>query len=333
MTTPYQTHRAPVAQDPVVAALGGLGSPVDCTGLRSLSLEGPLVLWLVVEGRLDLFAVDAAQDGHWHFLGRLEAGTLLLGPPDGPRHTLVGRPLHGCLLRRIELRELYRPEYADPWAGQAYDAPLSPLEGAFALGIGRGLRVLYQAPLENRATAGPAAGADEDVLWMQITPGSVHYGAAYEGHEGHGTAGTLLVDGAMWQGMVDQQYRLLHALDHWIEQVERAHEDRAAAGIEAGEAARVRADQALLASIDRSGGRTRTGADDDATFAACHLVARDAGIALTEPTAGGSASGQTDPVERVALASRVRTRAVRLQGRWWRENSGPLVGRHAEDDT
>lgn len=103
MTSP---HPAPVAVDPVVAALGGLGSPVDCTNMRSLSLEGPLVLWLVVEGELDLFAIDAAQEGHWHFLGRLAPGTLLLGPAEGPGHTLIGRPLQGCLLRRIELREL-----------------------------------------------------------------------------------------------------------------------------------------------------------------------------------------------------------------------------------
>jgi hypothetical protein len=69
-----------IAQDPVLGALGHLGEAVDCAGLRSLSLEGPQVLWLVAGGALDLFAVDAAQQGHWHFLGRLEPGTLLLGP-------------------------------------------------------------------------------------------------------------------------------------------------------------------------------------------------------------------------------------------------------------
>ncbi|GAA3029404.1 hypothetical protein GCM10020000_02490 [Streptomyces olivoverticillatus] len=318
--------------DPVVAALGALGSAVDCTGMRSLSLEGPLVLWLVVHGELDLFAVDAAQAGHWHFLGRLEAGTLLLGPAEGPEHTLVGRPLQGCLLRRIELRELQRAEYEWYDHGQygAHDGALSPLEDAFALGIGRGLRVLYQAPLESRATTGRGT-ADDDVFWMQITPGSVQYGAAYEGY----AAGTLLVDAAMWQGMVDQQYRLLYALDSWIEQLERAHEDRTAAGIEAGEAARTQADQALLASIDRSGKPSRRGrgrgASDDATYAVCRLVAEEARIALTEPGAAGTASDRTDPVERIALASRIRTRAVKLHGRWWRENCGPLVGHREED--
>ncbi|MER5731523.1 NHLP bacteriocin export ABC transporter permease/ATPase subunit [Streptomyces sp. NPDC002138] len=328
------------APDPVVAALGGLGSAVEGLDTRGLSLEGPLVMWLVVDGALDLFAVDVARLGHWHFLGRLEAGTLLLGPPEGPEHTLLGRPVHGCRLRRIELHELHEPPHpghdGGPYDAQWYDqgrygaaaAPPSPLEHAFALGIGRGLRTLYQAPLENRTTT-RRGGADDDVLWMQITPGSIQYGAAYEGY---GTVGALLVDGAMWQGMVDQQYRLLYALDDWIERLERAHEDRTAAGIEAGEAARSQADRALLASIGRSRGSSRRGAGDDATFAACRLVAAAAGITLSEPGPATTAA-QLDPVERIALASRVRSRSIRLDGRWWRENSGPLVGRREKDGT
>ncbi|MFD7257924.1 NHLP bacteriocin export ABC transporter permease/ATPase subunit [Streptomyces sp. NPDC059874] len=338
---PADPGRAPGQDaDAVVAALGGLGSPVDCTGLRSLSLEGPLVLWLVVFGALDLFAVDVAQAGHWHFLGRLEPGTLLLGPAEGPEHSLVGRPLQGCRLRRIELRELPGPEFGAQydaplqqwWADQAaYGAPAaqpSPLDDAFARGIGRGLRVLYQAPLDGRATT-RQSGADDDILWMQIPPGAVQYGAAYETE----AVGTLLVDGAMWQGMVDQQYRLLYALDRWIEQLERAHEDRTAAGIEAGQAARTQADRVLLAAIDRSGGRAHRGADADATFAVCRLVAHDARITLSEPGETSTPSERTDPVERIALASRIRTRTVRLSGPWWRENSGPLVGRREKDGT
>ncbi|MCX5197365.1 NHLP bacteriocin export ABC transporter permease/ATPase subunit [Streptomyces sp. NBC_00249] len=320
--------------------MGGLGATVDCTGLRSLSLEGPLVLWLVVQGELDLFAVDAAQAGHWHFLGRLEAGTLLLGPAEGPEHTLVGRPLQGCRLRRIELRELPGPEYGAPlqqwWAdqgayGAAYGAPaaqLSPLDDAFARGIGRGLRILYQAPLDGRATTGQG-GADDDILWMQIAPGAVQYGAAYETE----AVGTLLVDAAMWQGMVDQQYRLLYALDRWIERLERLHEDRTAAGIEAGQAAHTQADRALLASIDRSGGRSHRSASVDATFAVCRLVAHEARITLSDPGEASTPSERIDPVERIALASRIRTRTVRLSGPWWRENSGPLVGLREKDGT
>ncbi len=307
--------------DVVVGALGGLGQPVDTTGLRSLPLDGPHVLWLLVDGAMDLFAVDTAGQGRWHFLGRMEAGTLLLGPVEGPRHTLLGRPLTGCALRRIPLRELYDHTYY-----QSPDTPLSPLEDAFALGVGRGLRLLFETPDEH----GRLAPEDDDILWMSVDPGSLRYGAEY----GPQTAQDLLIDGAMWQRLVNQQGRLLFALDRWIEGLERAHEDRAAAGVKAGEAVRAQADQALLASIDK---RRRSAADpaagsDDAALAACRAVAAAAGITVTAPTRGGAVNDRLDPVERIALSSRLRTRTVRLTGRWWRENSGPLVGRLAATD-
>ncbi|MEV6792885.1 NHLP bacteriocin export ABC transporter permease/ATPase subunit [Streptomyces sp. NPDC051320] len=321
-----------IAQDPVLGALGHLGEPVDCAGLRSLALEGPQVLWLVAGGALDLFAVDAAQQGHWHFLGRLEPGTLLLGPVEGPQHTLVGRPLQECVLRRIPLRELYRTAaYADGYAYEGQyrsqydtgDAALSLLEHAFALGVGRSQHVLFEAPLDGRTTMDEAV-ADDDILWLPVSPGSVQYGAAFSAE----AAGDLLVDPAMWQSMVNQQFRLLSALDRWIERLERAHEDRTAAGIKAGRAVREEADQALLASIGRSGKpAARTGGGgDDATYAACRVVAEAAGITLAEAPASGAVSERVDPVERVAVASGIRTRPVRLEGRWWRGNAGPLVG-------
>ncbi|MFE1796401.1 NHLP bacteriocin export ABC transporter permease/ATPase subunit [Streptomyces sp. NPDC059517] len=302
-----------------------MGVPVDGSGLNRLDLEGPHVLWLVAAGAMDLFAVDAAQQGHWHHLGRLEAGSLLLGPVAGPQHTLVGRPLRECVLRRIELRELHRPPQTETWTYDAYGTPqyvppsTSPLEYALSLGVGRGLAILFGAPL---ATERGAALTDDDVLWTQVPPGSVQYGSLY----GAEAAADLLVDPAMWQTMVDQQYRLLATLDRWIEQLERTHETRTAAGIKAGEAVRAQADRTLLASISKRSGQGPGAADADATYAACRLVARAAGITLADPAKGGSESDRLDPVERIALASRVRARAVRLDGRWWRDNVGPLVG-------
>ncbi|GES30109.1 NHLP family bacteriocin export ABC transporter permease/ATPase subunit [Streptomyces angustmyceticus] len=332
--------------DAVTHALGGLGTPVDCTGLRHVPLEGPHVLWLVTGGSLDLFAVDAAEEGHWHFLGRLEAGTLLLGPVAGPHHTLLGRPTQDCRLRRIPLRELPRNDYGEygdtgsfpqygtqdgyghdaAYGGQG-EAP-SALEHAFALGTARSLGVLFEAPLDGRPA--DEAVADDDILWMPVPPGSVQYGATYSAE----AAGDLLVDPELWQQMVNQQYRLLSAVDRWIEHLERAHEDRTAAGIKAGEAVRERADQALIASIGRQDrGRGGTGPDragDDATFAVCRTVAEAARITLTEPPKGAAANDRITPVERIAVSSRIRTRAVRLQGSWWRTNTGPLVGHRAK---
>ncbi|MBI0294646.1 NHLP bacteriocin export ABC transporter permease/ATPase subunit [Streptomyces sp. PRKS01-29] len=325
--------------DAVVQALGALGTPVDCAGLRSLPLEGPQVLWLVVGGALDLFAVDAAEEGQWHFLGRLETGAALPGPVEGPRHTLLGRPSQDCLMRRIPLRELYRPEAydtygtghsGDPYAtygGGFQNTPPTPLEHAVALGVSRSLGVLFQAPLDGGA-APDAEAADEDLLWLPVPPGSVRYGAEYSAQ----AAGDLLIDGALWQRMVNQQYRLGTAVDRWIETMERAHADRTAAGIRAGEAVRTRADQALIASIGgpRRDRRPSEESTDDAVHAVCRAVAEAAGITLPEPPRGRATDDRTDPVERIAAHARIRTRAVRLEGPWWREDAGPLVGYRAK---
>ncbi|MBZ3905666.1 NHLP bacteriocin export ABC transporter permease/ATPase subunit [Streptomyces griseiscabiei] len=315
--------------DLVLGALGTMGTPLDRAGHTRLDLEGPQTLWLVASGALDLFAVDAAEQGHWHHLGRLEAGALLLGPVPGPQHTLVARPLRDCVVRRIGLRELYQQAGTETWSydewGNAQLVPpqTSPLEYALALGVGRSLSILFQAPM---ATERAAAPTDDDVFWMRVPPGSVQYGSLY----GAEAAGDLLMDPGVWQSMVDQQYRLLATLDRWIEQLERTHEDRTAAGIKAGEAVRAQADRTLLASIGKSSANRRTtAADADATYAACGLVARAAGISLSEPAQSGTESDRLDPVERIALASRVRVRAVRLAGTWWRENVGPLVGHRA----
>ncbi|GGQ82887.1 NHLP bacteriocin export ABC transporter permease/ATPase subunit [Streptomyces flaveolus] len=314
--------------DLVLGALGSLGTRVDCAGFNRLDLEGPQVLWLVVSGAVDLFAVDAGQQGHWHHLGRLEAGSVLLGPVAGPQHTLVARPLRDCVVHRIGLRELYQPAATQTWSYDEYGNPqyvpptTSPLEYALALGVGRSLSILFQAPMASERAATPT---DDDVFWMQVPPGSVQYGAVY----GDEAAADLLMDPALWQSMVDQQYRLLTTLDRWIEQLERTHETRTAAGIKAGEAVRAQADRTLLASIGRRSGKRATAADADATYAACELVARAAGITLAEPAQNGTESDRLDPVERIALASRVRTRAVRLDGRWWRDDVGPLVGHRA----
>ncbi|MFI7013860.1 NHLP bacteriocin export ABC transporter permease/ATPase subunit [Streptomyces sp. NPDC050164] len=314
--------------DLVLNAFGQMGSRIDCAGFNRLDLEGPQVLWLVASGAVDLFAVDAGQQGHWHHLGRLEAGSLVLGPVAGPQHTLVARPLRDCVVHRIGLRELYQPASTATWSYDEYGNPqyvpptTSPLEYALALGVGRSLSILFQAPM---ATERAAAPTDDDVFWMQVPPGSVQYGSLY----GAEAAADLLMDPALWQTMVDQQYRLLTTLDRWIEQLERTHESRTAEGIKAGEAVRAQADQTLLASIGKRSSKRTTAADADATYAACKLVAQAAGISLTEPTQKGIGGDRLDPVEQVALASRVRTRAVRLDGRWWRDDVGPLVGHRA----
>ncbi len=126
-------------------------------------------------------------------------------------------------MRRIVLRGLYQPVDTQTWSYDDYGNPQyvpptsSPLEYALALGVSHTLLILFQAPM---ATENAAALTDDDVFWMQVRPGSAQYGSLY----GAEAAADLLMDSGVWQGMVDQQYRLLSTLDRWIEQLEASHE-------------------------------------------------------------------------------------------------------------
>ncbi len=305
--------------DLVLDALGQMGAPVDCSGTGRLDLQGPQVLWLVASGALDLFAVDApcratgTISAVWRRAPCCSARSRVPSTPWSPGRCAT------AWCARIQLRELYQPVDTQTWSYDAYGNPqyvpptTSPLEYALALGSAGACR---SSSRRRWPPIGPPTSHDDDVFWMQVPPGSVQYGSVY----GAEAAADLLMDPAVWQGMVDQQYRLLAALDRWIEQLERTHETRTAAGIKAGEAVRAQADRTLLASIGKTSAKHTTAADADATYSACRLVARAAGITLSEPAQSGTESDRLDPVERIALASRVRIRTVRLHGRWWHED-------------
>ncbi|CAM5639483.1 NHLP bacteriocin export ABC transporter permease/ATPase subunit OS=Streptomyces tendae OX=1932 GN=GUR47_04660 PE=4 SV=1 [Streptomyces tendae] len=312
--------------DLVLGALGSLGTRVDCAGFNRLDLEGPQVLWLVASGAVDLFAVDAGEQGHWHHLGRLEAGSVLLGPVAGPQHTLVARPLRDCVVHRIALRELYQPANTQTWSYDAYGNPqyvpptTSPLEYALALGVGRGLTVLFQAPMAGERAAAPT---DDDVFWTAGPAGQ----RAVRGGDGEEAAADLLMDPALWQSLVDQQYRLLTTLDRWIEQLERTHETRTAAGIKAGEAVHSAVHGARPPAVDRQGvgvahhvrRRRRRPARP------CALV----GARRRYPARRAGPERHRERPARPGGAQRARLARADQVGcgwrhRWWRADVGPL---------
>jgi NHLM bacteriocin system ABC transporter ATP-binding protein len=69
----------------------------------------------------------------------------------------------------------------------------------------------------------------------------------------------------------------------------------------------------------------------DTLLTACRLVGRELDIVIEEPTTTAGASAQSDPLEAIAIASRIRTRQVMLRDEWWREDNGPLVAYLAAD--
>ncbi|CAM5482980.1 NHLP bacteriocin export ABC transporter permease/ATPase subunit [Streptomyces hirsutus] len=132
---------------------------------------------------MDLFAVDAEEQGHWHHTGPAGGGLAAARSGGGAAAHAGGPPAAG--LRGAPdrpARAVYRGAGTQTWSYDEYGTPQyvpptsSPLEYALALGVGRNLSVLFQAPM---ATEGTAAPGDDDVFWMQVPPGSVQYGSLY----------------------------------------------------------------------------------------------------------------------------------------------------------
>jgi len=72
------------------------------------------------------------------------------------------------------------------------------------------------------------------------------------------------------------------------------------------------------------------GADADVLLSACRLVGAPMGIAMQPAPRSSLGAGRGDPLAAIARASRIRMRAVTLDGLWWARDAGPLLGFRTE---
>jgi NHLM bacteriocin system ABC transporter ATP-binding protein len=346
-------------------ALARLGEQVDCD-VRQISLRHPGALWLITAGSFDLYAVDSAGGGPWHHISRLTPGTVCLAPTAGPRHDLVLRPLPGAELTRLSVREVLRAfEEAERTPG----APPPPA-GPLIEGLDRGLSALTDftregLPPQDFEPLVPGTGADlaeggngrplDGVVWVDVLDGEVRLG----GHTDdirftHGdtlpvgpqewlnspswarlqvrSTRALHRDGDLWRNVLQFENRVLYRIDRAIERLEGLAESRIKAGRAADRAAADRAERALGSAL-RATDHAMSGpmaADEDATTAACRIVARAMGV-WDLPVEGPKTRSQVGPIEQWAIRARLRTRVIALEGPWWRTNIGPLIGHHKED--
>jgi NHLM bacteriocin system ABC transporter ATP-binding protein len=134
--------------------------------------------------------------------------------------------------------------------------------------------------------------------------------------------------GRLVAALIEHAARLRTALDHRLA-VQRARE-------RAELAARQRQDGTVLGAAVRSfdavlhdtGTRVRLAdvADDPPLLAALRLVASQRGFTVRAPVRGSGPGRARSQLQAIALASGVRTRGVRLDGRWWTRDLGPLLG-------
>ncbi|BAZ17758.1 ABC transporter-related protein [Calothrix sp. NIES-4071] len=62
------------------------------------------------------------------------------------------------------------------------------------------------------------------------------------------------------------------------------------------------------------------------------IVGRVLGITINPPAYSEDLQRVRDPLDAIARASHIRVRSIRLQGEWWKQDSGPLVAYKLEDN-
>jgi NHLM bacteriocin system ABC transporter ATP-binding protein len=348
----------------VADLLCAYGKVVELGAARRLILGGRHTLWLVTGGALDIFAVDAVERGPWHFVGHLEPGSIVMGSSREARHLLAGRPDDGCVLRRIPLAELAASD-----VGYLLPRQPTPQQEVTAEAIDAGLTVLHDAVRNKRPArdlvelvpstvtnlrAGQVGHSPRAVVWTEIEQGRLRGAGGHREREagevltlsrgdwiGAMTEATvtvrrtadLLAEGVLWDYLIRSHAQYLHALDLWIERQQTANADRLSAGRAASAGAQDQAEHALRRAAQAAAQRKPfpDGGSEDTALEVCRMVGKAAGVEITRTTLTGNAASRIDPVTRITSASQVRTRPVRLSGRWWLENAGPLVGYRGQD--
>ncbi len=338
-----------------------LGEATPLAANRPLALDNPQVAWFVERGAVDVFLFEY-QDGEpssnaQHVL-RAETGRLAFGIGSCGQMAVVAKGTPDCVLRRLRLAEVYQFEVGEQLAGHV-DAWIADFAAAVALQIEPRPRpnVLLD-PREPAAALDAAAGSvisarAGGVVWAAVGEADAAYLGTEELEEtGSGlfplTADTWLtlqtpaqVTGALTgelyaRGALSTALGEFHRLALGAEQVKRQLLLADEANVQTARTAhrhrdREQARLSLFGLLDTPHATSAHGGS--ALLAALEVVGRWEGIAFQPPARRRGNQAGDFALEEVVIASGVRCRKVRLSAdeRWWRGDSGAMLGFRGED--
>jgi ABC-type bacteriocin/lantibiotic exporter with double-glycine peptidase domain len=321
------------------------------------SLAEPGAFWLLEGGEADIFAAvegleeGVAPPGPYLFVGRLEAGSLVVGHnPD--IECLVIRPGAGAVLRRLPQlgalggseavleamqgwagmlahglgARLWRPSNIDQVARPGRMLALAERQSATTRGTGAWLRLpakgamlLGMEPVSGLMPLPPqgwivAGQPFEAPVFANVAPEALEEAAA--GLAAFTDACVAMLPGLRSLAEIDESGRL----------EQRARQDREAEGRTAGIAA------ALLHAPPPAEADPAEDQGAEPLFLAMVAVAKAAKLRprITRPTRLREQDIDTPPtMEEIARASGLRLRQVALPAGWWGRDLGPLLGREA----
>ncbi|TYC70786.1 NHLP bacteriocin export ABC transporter permease/ATPase subunit [Streptomyces sp. CB01881] len=374
-TTSSGSDRPPVAAawtaqaDVAVAAWrppAGTGTEVSF-GEGHVRLTDGDALWVVTDGAVDMFVMEVAEGGPWHYVSRFTPGAVIAAPPSGPAGVPVLRAVLGSRVLRVDAADVAGLLRADVGSGdtgessgrlaalaRGIDAGLDGLLGFVAEKSACGEQVLLTAGSRGELAEGEPGRSAEGLVWVEVLAGRLRVGTPDSGewlsrgdmfvvtesstvHGGPSASfttcstGDLLADGRLWERLAEVNERLLRMADRVIAAEGERAESRIRAVREMEDTLTDKADRVLQAVLQPAEHVSRSGPvhSEDATEAACRIVADELGIPVL-PARGSAAGGKMGPIEAIAVRSRFRIRAVDLDVRWWRTNIGPFVGRRCD---
>ena len=339
--------------------LQALGAWHRLGGNQPIRLDDPARAWRVVEGEVELFLVnldEQGQEGSRHHLASVPEGGLLLGLPGQVQadFVLLAVPHADSLLQALEVSLLEAESTADdmrPALAASLETWLRALSAGMArwawprpaIGLGLSVGESLRVPAQRRCAG------QRDLAWISLAPDAAVFLDIQD----------LPADASELVFPLAPEAWMLATRD--IELQARSTEDAlregdAWAGVQALHRILFEtADMNLrLANVDEfnrlQARRARTEADRDLAFTALMSVTdpRPRALALAQAAQGDTplvsalrmigrregfeirlpaqADGEQVPeLDRIALASSLRMRDIRLRDGWWREDFGCLL--------
>ncbi len=323
-----------------------------------LSLQDPEKMWLVLEGKLNLFLVEMREgepSGARHHFIRVEAGNPVMGfveRPDGAFGVIANAAVRSkvlCLqLKQLQQAAAGSPEsvlpFIDKWVenlGSAVADKPAPKEFQE---LAPGAEIV----VESKPTAVlPLLG----VVWIRHLEGSssllgddqmppIEAGrffpvsrtawlkCAPQSQVGCLDTREWLEADPRWSGLRNFQEQVFAYLVIQLRRDELKSRARLRAVAEADanvfEAALYKLAEPLRGG-EKSPWEVETGGLDP-LLQVCRLVGSASGIQIPLVPRALELIKQRDPVSAIAQAARVRTRQVMLKGKWWNQESAPMVG-------
>lgn len=324
-------------------------------GNLPLALDANRQLWLVEEGRTEVFAVSRRGAGSRIHLLTVNAGQMLCGfspGADGGGFGLLAVGHSGTRLRRLSeagLQEVLRDPAETAELAVRLDAWLSGLFAEINRSAApKGFEELRHGVETQLAEAGQTARPRDGVAWVRHVEGISHLLGEEHLAFGNGdllplpenlwlvSAGgarisscrteTVLREGGLWQGLDRYHELCLHYVAVLTQRAELQERERLGRKMDLDQSA-LRGAYARLASVLRSVTRDETAlaTTADPLLATLQLVGQKQGVAIRSLPEWQQGGRQGDRLAQICAASRLRSRRVILRDQWWRRDNGPLV--------